>query len=94
MSPQTDNLSPFSACYFLSVVFLVMHTAYRHKPNFSVLMCLSRQVDSLSIAPEQTMGPNKTRLRIPLVIYLERVNKLLQILHAVVFCHPCHSYLL
>ena len=30
-----------------------MHTAYWHKPDFSVVMCLSRQVDCLSIAPEQ-----------------------------------------
>ena len=30
-----------------------MYTAYWHKPDFSVVMCLSRQVDSLSIAPAQ-----------------------------------------
>ena len=32
---------------FFIVVFRVMHTAYRHKPDFSVVMCLSRQVDSI-----------------------------------------------
>ena len=29
-----------------NVVFQVMHKAYWHKPDFSVMMCLSRQVDS------------------------------------------------
>ena len=32
---------------FFNVVFWVMHTAYWHKSVFSVVMCLSRQVDSL-----------------------------------------------
>ena len=33
-----------------------MLTAYWHKPDFSVVMCLSRQVDSLSIADAQDNG--------------------------------------
>ena len=32
---------------FFNVVFRVMHTTYWHKPDFSVVMCLSRQVSRL-----------------------------------------------
>ena len=38
-----------------------MHTAYQHKTHFSVMMCLSRQVDPLSIPPAQTMVGNHQR---------------------------------
>ena len=33
-----------------------MHTGYLHKPEFSVVISHSRQVDPLSIAPAQTMA--------------------------------------
>ena len=44
-----------SACYFFQVAFWVI-TVNWHKHNFSVMMCLSSQIDSLSIAPVQTIG--------------------------------------
>ena len=38
---------------FINVVFRVMRTTYWHKPDFSVVMYLSRPVDSLSFASAQ-----------------------------------------
>ena len=42
-----------------------MLTAYYHKPGFSVVMCLSRQVDSLSI---QTM--------VYLIVYFSKLSEM------------------
>ena len=51
-----------------------MHSGYGHKPDFSVVMCLSRQVDSWSVAPAQdndVLGAQKNRLIISRVMPIE-----------------------
>ena len=49
---------PFSACYFFDVVFPVVHTAYKYKPDFFAVMYLSRQVDSFVSHLCKTMNHN------------------------------------
>ena len=57
--PTNGLYIAFQCLLLFNVVFWVMHAAYRHKPNFSIEMCLSRQVDSLCTALGKTMLYNR-----------------------------------
>ena len=52
-----------------NVVFRVMHTAYWHKCDFLVVMCLSRQVDSLVSRLRKTMSVLHYSIRFVIAVF-------------------------